>query len=360
MINVVKSFIKLWPSFRYAFRPHKPILILRLAKAFILARVFKIPRLRYVDMSLNLACNMECEHCFATAFEPKSKKTPKLAVEDYGRIADEAMRLGAVNFSFQGGEPLLLKNLPDYIRAVKPWKNIVSVTTNASLLDREKIRSLKKAGVDILTISIDSMNPEEHDSFRHMKGSHAKALAAIDDAIAEGLHITIGATLSHQNIRSEGIRGLIDFAQSKKIILCFNMATQAGNWAHRDDVLLTEEDSAIIREWEEKYQYVRTDFEANLCQRGCGAVKEILYVTPFGDVLACPFIHVSLGNAAKESLNRIRNRALGEKYFAEYAQKCLCAEDKEFMDKFIRPASAKGLLSGFDAFGWKREDGADE
>ncbi len=84
-----------------------------------------------------------------------------------------------------------------------------------------------------------------------------------------------------------------------------------------------------------QFEYIlQADFEANFVQRGCGAVKEILYLTPYGDVLACPFLHFSLGNIFEESLEIIRDRALKNPYFDHYHHLCLPAEDREFIKKY--------------------------
>ena len=115
-------------------------------------------------------------------------------------------------------------------------------------------------------------------------------------------------------------------------MLVFALAVSAGRWQDSKDILLTEEDLGHIHELTAESPYIRTDFEANYRHSGCGAVKEILYLTPYGDVLPCPFIHKSLGNAKEESIKEIRDRALENKYFKDYWQKCLAACDKEFME----------------------------
>ena len=73
----------------------------------------------------------------------------------------------------------------------------------------------------------------------------------------------------------------------------------------------------------------------NGSRHGCGAVKEILYLTPYGDVLPCPFLHISLGNALEESVKVIRQRALQNPYFAVYYQKCLASTDEEFIERYL-------------------------
>ena len=318
----------------YAFRWRKPLLLLRLAKAFIDVYLLGRRRLRYVDFALDFKCNLACEHCFATALE-KPEGTPRLTLEDYRRIADECMALGSVEFSFQGGEPLLLDNLHEIIDCFKPERNLIAVTTNGTLINREKLDYLKKAGVDILTVSLDSGIAEEHDRFRGAHGTYEKSISGIKLALDNGFLVTIGTCVSHKNVRSEGIGKLVDMAKEMKMVLVFSLAVPAGRWQDNKDVLLSEDDLGYIHELTEESPYIRTDFEANYRHIGCGAVKEILYLTPYGDVFACPFIHKSLGNARQESIKDIRDRALENKYYKDYWQKCLAACDREFMEKYV-------------------------
>ena len=320
-------------NFKYAFRPYKPIMMLRLATTFFKILVLKKQPLRYVDFNITDKCNLHCQHCFATAFTQNDR--PKMQIEDYRRVMKEANKLGAVNFSFQGSEPLLYPQLEEIIKAAAPYKNVISVTTNGTLLTPEHAKKLRKIGVDIFTISLDSMNPEEHDSFRNKKGTYEKTLKGIESALENGCNVTIGTVLSHQNIRSEGIERLFEWATKKQLTLCLSLAVPIGEWVGNSDVLLTDEDMEYIENLKSKYPYLRTDFETNYVKYGCGAIKEILYITPYGDVLPCPYIHISFGNIFEQSLEDIRNTGLKNEYFTEYWQKCLCATDREFIDDIL-------------------------
>ena len=319
-------------NFRYAFRPKKPILVFRLIRTFLGIFIFGKRPLRYVDFAIGYACNLKCEHCFATALKDDSRR--KITPEEHKDIIKQAMELGAVNFSFQGGEPTLYPELLDFIKNSYPDRNLISVTTNATLLDEQKILILKKAGVDILTISLDSSVPEEHDRFRGVKGTFEKTMNTIKLALENGMNVTLGAVVSHQNVRSRGLTDLIELAHKLNVIIFVALATPVGEWASNVDIILTDDDRAYLYDLVAKYPLLRTDFEANYRHYGCGAVKEILYLTPYGDVMGCPFLHFSLGSVFEESLAQIRSRALQNKYFANYHQLCLAAEDREFMSRY--------------------------
>ncbi len=321
-------------NFRYAFRIKKPLLILRLVFTFLGIIFLRKRPLRYIDLAIGYSCNLKCEHCFATALRKAGRR--KITPVEYKRIVKQAMDLGAVNFSFQGGEPTLYPELTEFIKNTYPERNLISVTTTGTLLNEEKILALKKIGVDILTISLDSAVPEEHDKFRGVKGTFDKTMNTIRLALKNGLNVTLGAVASHQNIRSQGLIDLIELAHKLNVIIFLALAAPLGQWANNEDIILTDEDrDYLYNHLIKKYPLLRTDFEANFIRWGCGAVKEILYITPYGDVLGCPFLHFSLGNLFEENMETIRERALNNPYLDHYHHLCLAAEDKDFMKRYI-------------------------
>jgi MoaA/NifB/PqqE/SkfB family radical SAM enzyme len=201
--------------------------------------------------------------------------------------------------------------------------------------------------VDILTISLDSAVPEEHDKFRGMPGAFEKAMQAIRLTLDMGMNVTIGAVASHHNIRSKGLVDLIELAHDLNVIIFLALAAPLGEWEGNTGAMLTEADRAHLNHLTNKYPLLRTDFDANFVHRGCGAVKEILYITPYGDVLPCPFLHISLGNAFDESLKAIRAKALNNPYFKHYHGLCLAAEDIEFIEKHPGAFYSNGEVKRF-------------
>lgn len=320
-------------DFRYALNLRKPKLLLRLVWAVMRSKVFKNPPLRYVDFAIGFECNLKCKHCFAVALEDPGHS--KMGPADYSRVASECMALGTVNFSFQGGEPLLFRELGPIIAACRPRENVISVSTNGTLLTEGSLDQLKAMGVDILTVSLDSALASEHDKFRGVPGAHGKTMEGIRLALGKGFRVTLGTVVTHDTLRGGGVAGVVSLAERMRVLLYLIMPVPAGRWSENEDVLLSESDLERVQELTRGSPYVRTDLEANLGPYGCGAAKEILYITPYGDVLACPFMHISLGNTFQDSVKAIRERALQNPYFARYWEQCLVASDHEFITKHL-------------------------
>ena len=75
-------------------------------------------------------------------------------------------------------------------------------------------------------------------------------------------------------------------------------------------------------------------------------------MTPIGDVLVCPYVHIKIGNIFEQSLKEIIDHGFSIKYFRNHSELWLAGEDKEFIRKFMtksgqtifKPALAKDIL----------------
>ena len=300
-------------NFRYAFNIRKPKLILRLVNNFLSLLLTKRELLRYVDLQIGNKCNIRCVHCFANDY---ADHAGRITVEQFAGVVLDCMKMGAVNFSFQGGEPLLYKDLVDYIRAAKPNQNVISVSTNGMFITPEKCRELKKAGVDILTISIDEFRPVEYKEIMN------KAKLARDC----GLKTTIATVVSHENINSAFIQKIIDFAQRERMILVLILAAPVGEWESDEKILLTDEEVQTVKSITKRYAYVRLDFDATYIMAKCPAGTEVLYLTSEGDVRCCPFIPRTFGNIKTNRIGDIRERILQSDVLNKNRAICMAGE----------------------------------
>ncbi len=326
-------------------------MLARLAGAIAKDRFTDQPPLWYVDFGLDYDCNLNCRHCYAQALRDDSRA--KMTLADYRRVAGECMELGAINFSFEGGEPFCYDGLFDVINACSPSRNIISITTNGTLLTPEKAFEIKSRGVDILTFSIDSADAKDHDAFRGIDGAHAKTMTGVGCALDAGIRVLVNTVVTHQSLRTRGVTDLLKWAEKTGVLIYLLMPAPAGRWLGKSDMLLNEDDQKYLMELVDGSPNVRTDLHANAGRFGCGAVKKNLYITPYGDVLPCPFMHISLGNVLRESMNEIRRKALNIPCFAGYHGKCLISNDADFIDKHLSKTfdAAQLPISCEDAFG---------
>lgn len=328
--NLGRMYSRYILSIKYGLKLNKPRLLLQ-----ILSNYFRIPfgylPLRTIDFAPTYQCNFQCKHCFASFLEDHSK-TP-LTIANYKNIADDAANLGAVHIAFQGGEPLILKDLGDLIEAIDPSRFIVSITTNGYLLTKEKMIEFKNRGVDMLTISIDSGIPEEHDTFRGTKGAFERAVNAIKLAMENGIGVCINTLVSHETIYSDGLKEIIALCDRLGIKLTLILPAMAGKWREAFTMRLDKKDYCYLNQLLKRFPFIRRDLDANYLYWGCGAVKEMLYINLYGDVFPCSFIHCCLGNIKEERLSKIRERGLKIEEFKHYHHNCLAAEDMNFIER---------------------------
>lgn len=327
MINKIKGIII---NFLFVIKicSRKPRLFIRILAGYFKAVFLKQINLRFMDISLTYECNFKCTHCSALGLK---RNDSLLTVDEYRKLASDAMLLGVVNFHFTGGEPLLKKDLFDIIRCFDPSKNIISIATNAWYVNNKFLEDFRMAGGDIVCISIDSVKPQDHDRFRKKDGSWKRAIDGLKSAKKLGLRVLMATTITHSNLRSQDFNELINFSKSLGVVLSLNLAVPSGRWKGEQSLLLDGKDRKYLNSLLSHYKHLRTDFESNWHIRGCPAFKEKLYLTPYGDVMPCPFIPISFGNTKNISLSEIRKKALSYKLFRTYHPICLAAEDKNFI-----------------------------
>lgn len=287
-----------------------------------------------IQFQYNYKCNFRCDHCSVKQFQGKNKKR-SFTLDDVRELSRQADEMGLANIVITGGEPLVFKDFDALVEAIDPQKFYITSDTNGWLLDAVKAKHLKSIGVDKIQLSLDSLTPEEHDAFRHAPGSHVRALGAIDAALNAGLNIILSTVVTHQRIRTQEFIDYLEFAKSKGVGTFVTYAKPVGAWEGNFDALVTKEDMAYMRELEQKYNVFTHLTPSYGMDLGCIAVKRMISITQYGDVMPCPYIHVSIGNVFEEPLKDIVERGMKIKWFGKHINTCLIAESRPFIDKYI-------------------------
>ncbi len=313
---------------------------LKKEKPYVYAKIMKFDEkvkrgesIAILQFQYDYRCNFRCQHCDVTKIQAKNKDrffTPR-DVNELSRQADE---MGLAHIVITGGEPLVFPDFDDIVKAIDPQKFYITSDTNGWFLDAEKARHLKSIGVDKVQLSLDSLTASEHDEFRRKPGSHERCIMAIDAALDAGLNIIIQTVVTKQRIRSKEFIDFLEFLSGKGVGVFVTYAKPVGEWEGNFDVLVNRDDMDYMRELEKKYNvftHLTPSYGLNL---GCIAVKRMVSITKYGDVMPCPYIHVTLGNFFEEPLKNIIERGLKIKYFGNYIDTCLIAEDRKFINDY--------------------------
>lgn len=130
---------------------------------------------KYLRVSLTKDCNGACSFCHNEGQE-KGKRGKKaqihpafLSLDDYEYIASFFKNTFS-SVLLTGGEPTLVKQLPDIVRVFKKDGYVVRMTSNAFLLNDALQRKLKSAGLDTINISLPTLDKTEYASMFNVEG----------------------------------------------------------------------------------------------------------------------------------------------------------------------------------------------
>ena len=148
------------------------------------------------------------------------------------------------------------------------------------------------------------------------------------------MNITVG----RYNVDSEDPKLMLEYSKDQKYTTLLNVATPGGMWAEISNICITEEDTQHLIEMRKHYKNILRNlwdpFDRNRESVIVNTVNR-LYITPKGDVLPCPYVHIGLGNVFDSSLKDISNKGFRVKKFRDNSQKCLAGEDLDFISQYM-------------------------
>ena len=213
--------------------------------------------LQDVRISVTDRCNFRCPYCMpAEIFGERYQFLPQseiLSFEEITRLARVFVGLGVTKIRITGGEPLLRSNLPDLIQMMSNIDGLedLSLTTNGYLLP-QMAHSLKEAGLNRVTISLDSL---DDDVFGEMNGRGFgvdKILEAIDVAEKEELTPIKINTVVKRGVNDHTLMDLIEHFKGSNQILRLIEYMDVGtlNGWQMDEVVPSK---SIVESINEKY-----------------------------------------------------------------------------------------------------------
>ena len=146
--------------------------------------------MRDLRISVTDRCNFRCTYCMPReVFDSSYRFLPHDAIltfEEIARLARVFVDLGVQKIRLTGGEPLVRRDVHRLVALLKELEIELTLTTNGSLLAKHA-QALKNAGLDRVTVSLDSLDDA---TFRAMNDADfpvARVLEGIDAAAAAGL-----------------------------------------------------------------------------------------------------------------------------------------------------------------------------
>ena len=167
--------------------------------------------IRDLRISLTDRCNFRCFYCLPNGEPPMARRETLLTFEEITYLADIFVSLGIEKLRLTGGEPLIRKDVPKLVAELaklKPDLRDIALTTNGFDFPRHA-ENLRNAGVDRVTISLDSLDREKFKKITGVDGLD-KVFASIETARQYGFApIKINAAV----IRGHNDDEFVDFAR---------------------------------------------------------------------------------------------------------------------------------------------------
>lgn len=321
--------------------------------------------IRDLRVSLTDRCNFRCFYCLPHGEPPIAPKEQMLSYEEIDYVCEIFVSLGIEKLRLTGGEPMLRRDIETIIQKLSRLKSSglqdLALTTNGYYLP-DRAQSLKDAGLDRITISLDSL---KRDVFKRMTGVDVldKVLAGIAAAKAAGLQpIKINAVIVRGHNEDE-VPDFAAFAREHDVKMRYIefMPLDSGHEWAREDVVSGKE---IRERINERFPLVRVDVArgsdtsaryrfadgapgeigiiAPVTEAFCGACSRIR-LTADGQIRTCLF------STVEHSLRDVVRSGASRKEIIEYIHSVIMKkEPRHFINDpgFVAPSRTMSFIGG--------------
>lgn len=286
-------------------------------------------------IGLTYKCNMNCVHCYANKQE---KQIESITTNSFNELLNKLEKLGTFYITYTMGEPLLFNNFFECAKMAKDRHFYQILLSNGSTIqDENVIQKLVSCGIKRVGISLDSANPQKHDSNRRYDGAYAKAVSAIRLLCKSNeIQTQILTTISNNNLTE--IEPIIELGKKlgvkeysflwqrdngilspiSNLSLYTEKMTFLINEAEKGEISIKIHDprvDAIVKKLHKNKSISTKTYEDFLNMNVCHAFDELLLIDPAGNVFACNFCPDPFCNIYESDLKDVISFIKGNGYY---------------------------------------------
>jgi MoaA/NifB/PqqE/SkfB family radical SAM enzyme len=275
----------------------------------------------FVAWELTLRSNALCLHADNGSGTAASTAGELSALEALA-VVDDLAESGVPLVGLTGGEPLLRSDWRRIASRAVRRGIAVSLATDGWLVGEEIAGELAAAGVQSVTVALDSHLPAVHDRLHQQPGLHAAAEAAIRRLAARGLRTVVSFTPTAFNWdHAEGVVERAAALGARAVALseyvpagrALSPLHAASSGQHR---MVAAAWGALRAAWRGRLNLLGPELWATLggaleVGTACAAARRLARIRPDGTVTPCPFLETPMGSLREESFGTIWERALG-------------------------------------------------
>lgn len=274
----------------------------------------KLPHI--LAWELTKACNLSCIHCRASATDKPC--SDELTTDEGFALLKDLSTGGTRLVILSGGEALVREDVFAIAAYGTSLGLRMTLATNGSLVTPEVAGKIKESGIVRVSVSLDGVTNDIHDTFRGLPRAFDMALEGMRILVAEGVPVQVNTTVAAMNISQ--MKLFPDFLEGLGVVawhVFFLVPTGRGEnvepakiMQYRD-MLEDFHTASRISQIECKAtcapQYYRmlAEKDGSSPTKGCLAGTGFGFVSSTGTVQPCGFLQVDCGNIRKESINVI-------------------------------------------------------
>ncbi len=183
----------------------------------------------YLRISVTDRCNLRCVYCMGEEGIEQTSHENILSYEEILKVVTAGAELGISKIRITGGEPLARKDLVSLIGKISSVPGItdLAMTTNGTLLPRYA-EALKKAGLDRVNISLDTLQADKYQKITRC-GKLEDTMRGIEYALQYGLEPVKINTVLMKGINDDEVIDFLQLAREKPLHIRFIEYMQIGD-----------------------------------------------------------------------------------------------------------------------------------
>jgi cyclic pyranopterin phosphate synthase len=204
---------------------------------------------RDLRISVTDRCNFRCTYCMPREVFGHDfvflARDQLLSFEEIERLARLFLAAGVTKIRLTGGEPLLRRDLERLVSMLSDLRphglTDLTLTTNGALLPA-KAQVLRDAGLDRVTVSLDSLDDEVFQAMNDVRFPVARVLDGIDAARAAGLPVKVNMVVK-RGANEHSVADMAEHFRGSGMVVRFIEYMDVGttNGWRLDDVVAADE-----------------------------------------------------------------------------------------------------------------------
>jgi GTP 3',8-cyclase len=210
-------------------------------------------------ISVTDRCTFRCTYCMPKEVFGRDyvflSRQELLSFEEITRLTRVFADLGVKKVRLTGGEPMLRRDFEKLVEMLAGVEGVedIAMTTNGSLMTPDRARALKAAGLNRVTVSLDSLDETVFQSMNDVGFPVARVLEAIENAADAGLAPVKIDMVVKRGVNENDILPMARHFRNSGHILRFIEYMDVGStngWRMEDVVSSKEILATLNQEWE--------------------------------------------------------------------------------------------------------------